>query len=85
MTIPLKRLFKGIQQAKDEDGLRSQLAPQIGEYFTAKRSGILFFDQLLSNRKFQAILNLSSSLEHNPVVRYIAERYTPVHEGLVNN
>jgi GAF domain-containing protein len=91
MTISLKLLFEGIQQAEDEDGLRLQLAPQIGEYFAAKRAGIFFFDQLLAtgaaspveNQKFQTVLNLVLSLEHNPVTRYIAERHTPVHEGLV--
>lgn len=83
MTISLKLLFEGIQQAEDEDGLRSQLAPPIGEYFVAKRAGIFFFDQLLTDQKFQTVLNLALSLEHNPVARYIAERHTPVHEGLV--
>ena len=83
MTIPLKLLFEQIHQAKDEDGLRSHLAPKLGEYFAAKRSRIFFFDQLLADQKFQPVLNLALSLEHNPVVRYIAERHTPVHEGLV--
>ncbi|TYQ31128.1 helix-turn-helix domain-containing protein [Pseudanabaena sp. UWO310] len=83
MTISLKLLFEGIHQAKDEDGLRSHLAPQIGEYFAAKRSGIFFFDQLLADPKLQTVLNIVLSLEHNPVARYIAERHTPVHEGLV--
>lgn len=83
MTISLKLLFEEIHQAKDEDSLQSQLAPKIGNYFAAKRSGIFFFDQLLADQKFQAILNVALSLEHNPVARYIAERHTPVHEGLV--
>lgn len=83
MTISLKLLFEEIHKAKDEDSLQSQLAPKIGNYFAAKRSGIFFFDQLLADQKFQAILNVALSLEHNPVARYIAERHTPVHEGLV--
>lgn len=83
MTLSLKLLFEGIHQAEDEDGLRSHLAPKIGEYFAAKRSGIFFFDKLLADQKFQTVLNLALSLEHNPVARYIAERHTPVHEGLV--
>lgn len=83
MTLSLKLLFEGIQQAKDEDDLRSHLAPQIGEYFAAKRSGIFFFDQLSADEKLQTVLKLALSLEHNPVARYIAERHTPVHEGLV--
>ena len=83
MTISLKPLFEEIYQAKDEDDLRLHLAPKIGEYFAAKRSGIFFFDQLLAAQKLQTVLNLALSLEHNPVARYITERHTPVHEGLV--
>lgn len=83
MTVFLKPLFEDIYQAKDEDDLRSRLAPKIGDYFAAKRSGIFFFDRLKVERKLQTVLNLALSLEHNPVARYIAERHTPVHEGLV--
>jgi hypothetical protein len=45
----------------------------VGEYFAAKRSGIFFFDQLLAERKFQSVLNIALSLEHNPLARYLAE------------
>jgi len=91
--ISLQLLFEAISQVKDEQDLRSQLVPKIGEYFAAKRSGIFFFDQLLGvgaaspleNRKFQKVLNVVLSIEHNPVARYIAERHTPVHEGLVTS
>lgn len=83
MTMPLKLLFEEIHQAKDENILRSHLAPKLGEYFAAKRSGIFFFDQLLADQRFQPVLNLALSVEHNPVARYIVERHTPVHEGLV--
>lgn len=83
MTLSLKLLFEETHQCKHEDDLRSHLAPKVGEYFTAKRSGIFFFDQLLSEPKFQSILNIVLSLEHNPLARYLAECHTPVHEGLV--
>ena len=86
MTISLQRLFEEINQVKDEANLRSHLAPNIGEYFAAKRSGIFFFDQLSStNKNLQKILNIALSIERNPVARYIAERHTPVHEGLVTS
>ena len=81
--ISLQLLFAAISQVKDEQDLRSQLVPKIGEYFAVKRSGIFFFDQLLAEHKFQKVLNVALSIEHNPVARYIAERHTPVHEGLV--
>jgi DNA-binding CsgD family transcriptional regulator len=85
MTISLPLLFAGINQVKDEDDLRPNLAPKIGEYFAAKRSAIFLFDQLKVDRRFQEVLNIALSIEHNPVARYIAERHTPIHEGLVTS
>lgn len=85
MTISLKLLFEEIYQAKDEDDLRSRLAPKIGEYFVAKRSGIFFFDRLKVDRKLRKVLNIALSIKHNPVARYIVERHTPVHEELVTS
>ncbi len=99
MTSPLKHLFDVINQLQDEADLKLQLAPQLGKYFAAKRSGVFFFDQLLTtdknpslkssqksskeNQALQKALKIALSLEHNPVARYLAERHTPVHEGLV--
>ncbi|MEO0759104.1 MAG: LuxR C-terminal-related transcriptional regulator [Cyanobacteria bacterium J06648_16] len=83
MAISLKQLFEDIHQAKDEEDLRSHLSPKLGEYFAAKRSGVFFFDQLLADQKFKPVLDLALSLERNPIARYMAERHTPVHEGLV--
>ncbi|MBI4782187.1 MAG: LuxR family transcriptional regulator [Oscillatoriophycideae cyanobacterium NC_groundwater_1537_Pr4_S-0.65um_50_18] len=85
MTNPLQLLFETINQVKDETELRSSLAPKIGEYFIAKRVGIFFFDQLLADPKLQKVLKVVLSVEHNPVARYLAERHTPVHEGLVTS
>lgn len=86
MKSPLQLLFKEIDQVKDEDDLRSHLAPKIGEYFAAKRSGVFFFDRLpLLDSKLQKTLKVALSVEHNPVVRYLVERHTPVHEGLVTS
>ena len=84
MTNSLQLLFEAINQVKDEQDLRSRIVPKIGEYFTAKRWGIFFFDQLpLANRNLQKALQLGLSTEHNPVVRYLVERHAPVHEALV--
>lgn len=86
MTSSLQLLFEAINQVTDEQDLRSQVVPKIGEYFAAKRSGIFFFDQLpLANSNFQKILKVGLSIEHNPVVRYLMERHTPVHEALVTS
>ena len=84
MTSPLKLIFESINQSQERHNLRSQVTPTIGEYFAAKRSAIFFFDQLhLGNRDFQKILNVALSVEHNPIARYLVERHSPVHEGLV--
>lgn len=85
MTSPLQLLFEAISQVKDETEVRSHLAPKVGEYFAAQRSGVFFFDQLLENPKLQKILKVALSVAHNPVARYVAERHTPVHEGLVTS
>jgi DNA-binding CsgD family transcriptional regulator len=85
MPTPLQLLFEAISQVQTETELRSQLTPKIGEFFAAKRSGIFFFDQLLANPNLQKVLQVALSVEHNPVARYIAERHTPVHEGLVTS
>ncbi|MES1022964.1 LuxR C-terminal-related transcriptional regulator [Gloeocapsa sp. BRSZ] len=84
MTSSLQFLFTAIQQAKDEQDLRSQVVPKIGEYFAAKRRGIFFFDHLpLADRNLQKTLQVGLSTKHNPVVRYLVERHAPVHEALV--
>jgi hypothetical protein len=85
MTMSLQHLFEAINQVKDEPDLRSHLAPKLSEDFATKRSGIFFFDQLFGDRKLQAILNVALLIERNPVARYIADRHTPVHEGLVTS
>lgn len=83
--IPLKRLFEAISQVKDRPDLPTHLVPQIGEYFAAKRSGIFFFDQLSGYKDLQNVLDIALSVEHNPIARYLTERHTPVHEGLVTS
>ncbi len=86
MTSPLKLLFEAINQTDSEHDMRSHIVPKIGEYFSAKRWGIFFFDQLpLADSNFQKILKVGLSIEHNPVVRYLVERHTPVHEALVTS
>ncbi len=86
MTCPFKLLFEAINQARSENDMRSQVVPKIGAYFSAKRFGIFFFDQLpLVDSNLQKILKVGLSIEHNPVVRYLVDRHTPVHEALVTS
>ncbi|MGH2415057.1 MAG: LuxR C-terminal-related transcriptional regulator, partial [Microcystaceae cyanobacterium] len=84
MLSSLQLLFEAIHQVQDEQDLRSCIVPKVGEYFAARRRGIFFFDQLpLADRNLQKTLQIGLSIEHNPVVRYLVERHTPVHEALV--
>ncbi|KAM3108886.1 LuxR C-terminal-related transcriptional regulator [Phormidesmis sp. 146-33] len=86
MTHSLKLLFELIHQVEDEQDLRSQLVPHIGEYFAATKRGIFFFDQLHHlDRKLQNILDIALSIEHNPVARYLVDHHAPVHEALVTS
>jgi DNA-binding CsgD family transcriptional regulator len=94
MTSSLQLLFAAINQVKDERELRSQIAPKIGEYFTAKRWGIFFYDsweEMLRERfpsaksNLKALLKKALSIEYNPVARYLVERHAPVHEALVTS
>ncbi len=80
----MQLLFETINQAQNEQDLRSRVVPKLGEYFVAKKWGVFFFDQLrFADSKFQKILQVGLSIEHNPVVRYLVERHAPVHEALV--
>ncbi|MEM8778024.1 MAG: helix-turn-helix transcriptional regulator [Cyanobacteria bacterium P01_G01_bin.49] len=79
-----QRLLQNISQAKDEAELRSLVLPDLGEYFAAKRWGLLFFEQFWANsNKLPPQIKLALSTEYNPVLRYVVERHTPVHEELV--
>ena len=79
----LLKLCQTISEAQDERELRSQVLPEIGKYFRAKRYGIFFFDQLLTNPKnLPANFQAAFSLEDNPFLRYLVERHTPFNEEL---
>jgi DNA-binding CsgD family transcriptional regulator len=84
MASPLQFLFEAINQAQNEQDLRSLVLPKIGEYFVVKRWGIFFLDQFpLKDSKLQKTLQIGLSIEHNPVVRYLVEHHAPVHEAMV--
>ena len=90
MKSQLKSLFQAINQATDEDEVRSQVAPKIGEHFAATRSGIFFFDRILAaernlNPALKKAVETVLSTERNPIARYLAEQHAPVHESLVSS
>ena len=90
MKSQLQSLFQAINQAANEDELRSQVAPKVGEHFAATRSGIFFFDRMLAaernlNPALKKALETVLLTERNPVARYLAEQHAPVHESLVTS
>jgi len=90
MKSQLQSLFQAINQATDEEQLRSQVAPKIGAHFAATRSGLFFFDHLLEterglNPTLKRALRTALSTEHNPITRYLVEQHAPVHESLVTS
>lgn len=85
MTANLQALFQAIAGASDEQAVRSQIKAA-SPYFAAQRGGLFFFDQIpLLDARFQQVLQVGLSIEHNPVVRYLVERHAPVHEALVTS
>ncbi|MEM9152806.1 MAG: LuxR C-terminal-related transcriptional regulator, partial [Cyanobacteria bacterium P01_F01_bin.3] len=90
MKSHLQSLFQAINQAKDEDELRAQVAPKIGEHFAATRSGIFFFDRILAaernlNPALKKAADTVLSTKRNPIARYLTEQHAPVHESLVTS
>lgn len=80
----LQSLFQTIIHAKNEQELKSLIFPELSDYFAANRSGLFFLEQLpLLDSRLQRVIQFALSTKRNPVVRYLVERHTPVHEALV--
>lgn len=84
METPLQPLFQAIAQAQDETELRVAIMATLGAYFAANRWGLMFLDQLPTvNENTPKMLRLALSLDHNPVLRYLIQRHTAVHEEII--
>ncbi|HIK17751.1 MAG TPA: LuxR family transcriptional regulator [Leptolyngbyaceae cyanobacterium M33_DOE_097] len=84
METPLQPLFQAIAQAQDETELRGAIMATLGTYFAANRWSLMFLDQLPTvNEKTPKMLRLALSLDHNPVLRYLIQRHTAVHEEII--
>lgn len=82
--MTLQSLFQAIAQAQDEMELRLCVCGEVSKYFAAKRCGLFLFDQLpAAKTKVKNIVQFATSLEHNPVLRYLVEHHAPVHEQLI--
>lgn len=77
----LINIFKAIANSPDEQNLHSQVVPEIGEYFAAKRCRLFILSQL--PRQASGLFQRALSPEYNPVLNYLSERHAPVHEEIV--
>jgi hypothetical protein len=84
METPLQPFFQAIAQAQDETELRGAIMATLSTYFAANRWGLMFLDQLPTvNENTPKMLRLALSLDHNPVLRYLIQRHTAVHEEII--
>ena len=84
MRDSLQSLFTAIAQAQNLTQVHQRVMVTVSEYFAARRCRLFFFDELSSvDPKWQGILKFATSVEYNPVLRYLVEHHAPVHEALV--
>lgn len=84
MKDSLQSLLTAIAQAQDITAVHQRVTNAVSEYFAARRCRLFFFDELSSvDPQWQSVLKFATSVEYNPVLRYLVERHAPVHEALV--
>ncbi|MBE9103181.1 helix-turn-helix transcriptional regulator [Vacuolonema iberomarrocanum] len=83
-NTPLQHLFKAISQAQNEAELRGSIMTEVGHYFAASRWGLHFRDQVADvDQDASGIMRLALSLDYNPVLRYVVQRHTAVHDEVI--
>ncbi|MEO1622418.1 MAG: hypothetical protein AAFU53_15475, partial [Cyanobacteria bacterium J06632_3] len=91
-TMALKGLFYAIAQAPTEDYLQQSVMADLGKYFAASRWALFFADDFLAvdqtlkktpKRTLSPLMQRAISLEHNPVLRYLVQRHSAVHDEMV--
>ena len=78
----LADIFKAIANSPNERNLHSQVVPEIGTYFAAKRCRLFIVSQL--PLKASGLFKKALSPEYNPVLNCLLQRHAPVHEGIVS-
>lgn len=84
----LQQLFRAIAQASDEATLEQIVTTQIGDYFAAQRAALFFVETFLDverspNKPIPVLMRRALSLDENPVLRYLVQRHTAVHDEVV--
>lgn len=81
---PLQVLFQAIAQATTETELRTSVMAKLGAFFAAKRWGLMLSEDLpVVNDETPGMLKLAISLDYNPVLRYLVQRHTAVHDEVI--
>ncbi|MGL5808095.1 MAG: LuxR family transcriptional regulator, partial [Xenococcaceae cyanobacterium] len=83
MADSLKSLFQAIAKTESEVQLQQTTINQIGEYFAAKRYRLFLLSQLPKIAHKSKLFQLATSIEYNPVLRYLVEYHAPVHEETI--
>jgi DNA-binding CsgD family transcriptional regulator len=84
MASSLQSLFQQIAQSRNEEELQDCVISNISEYFAAKRCNIFFHHQLISpEMRKSSLLRKALSLDFNPVLRYLVEKHSAVHDEIV--
>ncbi|MEO0378361.1 MAG: LuxR family transcriptional regulator, partial [Cyanobacteria bacterium P01_A01_bin.17] len=81
---PLQPLFEAISQAQSEAELKCSVMTAVGHYFAASRWGLHFREQIAAvDQDASDIMRLALSLDYNPVLRYVVQRHTAVHDEVI--
>ncbi len=83
MAHSLHELFHAIASARDERELQLAVMDTVEKYFGVQRSGIYLLNDSSRSAEVEVPGIPDVCVGHNPVLRYVAERHVPAHEGLV--
>jgi len=80
----LQELFQAIAQVEDEAELRQSIMAKVGQYFAAKRWGLMCLDPFPAiDENTPDLVKRALSLDRNPVLRYLVQHHAPVHDEVV--
>lgn len=87
----LHKLFEAIAQAKTEGELQQSVMTAIGSYFLAKRWRLWLSHEITDesikkiehSRQTNTLIKKALSVDKNPVLRYLVERHSAVHDEVI--
>ena len=80
----LQPLFTAIAQAQTEADLRQSVMEELAQFFGATCWGLMLLEDLPKiEDDTPGLLKLAISLDYNPVLRYLVQRHSAVHDEMV--